>query len=1025
MKQIVFSIGLFLIGLNVGWSQNTVTGTVTDEEGETLIGVNIFAPEQNTGTVTDLDGTYSINVPADGKLQFSLVGYSPEDVDVNGRSVINVTMKEGVALDEVVVTALGISREKKALGYSVTEVSGDEVSTVKETNVVNSLAGKVSGVVITQSAAGPGSGSRVIIRGNNSLTGNNQPLYVVDGVPIDNSGFGSAAGGGTGEYARTDYGTGVSDINPDDIASISVLKGPNAAALYGSRAANGVILITTKKGSAQKGIGVTYSTNYTFSNPLLLPQYQNQYGQGTQGDITDDFESLKTIGASWGAPLDGSSQLYYTGEQRPYTAQPDNVKDFFRTGSNWVNTLALEGGTSDMNMRFSYTNTDANSILPNSGIDRNNFNLRGFANLSDKLTLDARITYFTQKAKNRVTQGTEGIMAYVYDIPRNLRLEDYKDYQNESDLSVRTYSSSNGNPYWILYNDKNEDQRNRFQGFAKATYQFNDWLSGFARIGTDYVNQDIQSVSAYGHWFYSTGRFNYSTHNTTETNSDFLLMANKRFSDNLALNANFGGNLLLSTAESQSVFGEDFKIPTKATTSSARTLQPGYTPQSKKKVHSLYASASLSWQNMIYLDFSGRNDWSSTLPADNRSYFYPSVSLSYLLNESLNMRNVDLAKLRISWAQVGSDTGPYQLQNFYNLQQDSYLDRTTLTRPGVRLNPDLKPEQTKSLEFGTELRFLQNRVYTDISYYSISSENLIMDVPVPASTGYSTFRTNVGKITNKGFEVLLGGVPVSGPDFNWDVSLNFSHNQNELVELVEELENFTFSTTNSGTARVQATVGGGFGDIYGRTWRRTDDGRIIVDATGRPQASDNLVHLGNYQPDWVGGLSNTLNYKDFSLRFLIDFRFGGQLYSGTDAALDGSGVSKKSLKYRDGGVLVDGVVNTGTADAPVYEANTNQISAQQYWGAVSGIASEYIYDQDNMRLREISLMYKIPAAILGDSFIKGLNVGLVGRNLFFLFKDSPSFDPESSYSTSNFSQGFLFYNLPSTRQLGVNLSVKF
>lgn len=1025
MKQMIICIAILFGCLSFTWGQNQVTGQITDKEGQPLIGVNVFAPAQNTGTITDLDGTYTIQVPKDGTLRISLVGYTPEEVQVNQRSVIDITLQEGVALDEIVVTALGITRKKKALGYSVTELDGEAFSTVKETNIVNSLAGRVSGLVITQSAAGPGSGSRVIIRGNSSLTGNNQPLYVVDGVPIDNSGFGSAAGAGTGEYSRTDYGTGISDINPDDIASISVLKGPNAAALYGSRASNGVILITTKKGSARKGIGVTYSTNLTFSNPLLLPQYQNQYGQGTLGDIPDDFEVLKTIGGSWGAPLDGSSQLYYTGEQRPYTAKPDNVKNFFRTGSNWVNTLVLEGGTTDLNMRFSYSNTDAKAILENSGLSRNNFNLRGFAKLSDKLTLDSRITYFTQEVRHRITQGTEGIMAYLYDIPRNLRMEDYRDYQNEDDLSVRTYSSSNGNPYWGLYEDTDKDQRNRFYGFAKATYQFTDWLSGFARIGTDFVNQDIQSISAYGHWFYPTGRFNFRTYTTSETNSDFLLMANKRFNDTWSLDASIGGNLLYNNYKSQSVFGEDFKIPTKATTNSAKTLNPGYSPLSEKKVHSLYGLASLSFRDMIYLDVTGRNDWSSTLPASNRSYFYPSVSLSYLLSEMLNMRNVDLAKLRVSWAQVGSDTGPYQLQNYYNLQQNSYLGRTTLTRPGVKLNPDLKPEQTKSLEFGLELKFLQNRIYTDISYYNITSEDLIMDVPVPASTGYSRFRTNVGRITNKGFEVLIGGVPVSTPNFEWDLSLNFSHNENKLVELVEELENFTFSTTNSGIARVQATVGGGFGDIYGRTWRRTDDGRIVVDATGRPLSSDELVILGNYQPDWIGGLMNTLNYRDFSLRFLIDFRLGGQLYSGTDAGLDASGVSKRTLQYREAGVVVDGVVNTGTPEAPVYEQNTKSISAQQYWGSISGIASEYIYDQTNIRLREVSLMYRLPSSILGDGFVHGLSVGLIGRNLLFFMKDSPNFDPESSYSTSNFSQGFLYYNLPSTRQLGVNFTIKF
>lgn len=1024
MKQSVLFIILCFLSFSIS-AQITVEGNVTDSNGDPLIGANVFCSANNSGTITDFDGNFSITVPGDATLQFSLVGYSTQTIEIEERTEINITLQEGIALNEVVVTALGISRDKKALGYAVTEIGGSDVNTVKETNVVNSLSGRVAGVVITQSTGGPASGSRVVIRGNNSLTGNNQPLYVVDGVPIDNSGFGSAAGSGAGEYSRTDYGTGVSDINPDDIESISVLKGPNAAALYGSRASNGVVLITTKKGTAQKGIGVTYSSNFTFENPLIIPELQNQYGQGSQGDITSDLEVLQTQGGSWGAPLDGSQQLYYTGEQRPYLARPDNVSDFFRTGSNWVNTLALEGGNENANMRFSYTNNQAESILPNSGIGRHNFNLRGNARLSDRLTLDAKITYFTQDAKNRVTQGTEGIMAYLYDIPRNLSLADYEDYQNESDLSVRTYGSSNGNPYWILYNDRNEDQRNRFYGFAKATYQFSDWLSGFARIGTDYVNQNIESVTSFGHWFFPSGRFNYRKFKTTETNADFLLIANKRFNEDWSINGNLGGNLLYATSENIGIFGEDFKIPTKATTASARNLVPSYTPTSEKKVNSLYASASLSYKDMIYLDLSGRNDWSSTLPENNRSYFYPAASLSYLLSESLNMRNLNLAKLRVSWAQVGSDTGPYQLDNFYNLQQNSYLDLTTLTRPSVRLNPDLQPEQTTSLEFGAEVRIFDNRVYGDFSYYDIKSKNLIMDVPVPASTGYSTFRTNVGEMSNKGVELLIGGVPVANEDFTWDVSLNMAHNDNQLVELVDELENFVFSTTNSGNVVVQATVGGGFGDIYGNTWMTNDAGEIVVDATGRPQASDQRVFLGNYQPDWTGGFNNTLTYNDFSLRLLLDFRIGGQLYSGTDAGLDGSGVSSRTLRYRDNGVTVEGVVNTGTADSPVYESNSQSITAQQYWGSISGIPSEYIYDQTNLRLREVSLSYKVPSKYLSNKFIKGLSIGLVGRNLFFFYKDIPNFDPESSYSTSNFSQGFLFYNLPTTRRLGANLTVKF
>lgn len=1031
MKQIVISFLLFFIAGGL-FAQQTVTGIVTSgEDNSPLPGASIVLLGTTTGAVTNADGNYSIELPdLTGTLSFSFIGFQTTQEAVDGRTTINITLSPSTeVLDEVVITALGITREKKALGFAVTEVSGAEMNQVKESNVINQLSGRVAGVVITQSAAGPGSGSRVVIRGNNSLTGNNQPLYVVDGIPMDNSGFGSAAGSGTANYRRDDYGTGVSDINADDIESISVLKGPNAAALYGSRASNGVIIINTKTGKRTSGVGVTYSGNFTFESPLLLPKLQNEYGGGTDGNIPATWDEYMTrAGSSWGPRMDGSNQFYFTerDETRPYNAQPDNVKDFFETGHNIVNTVAFDFGSEKVNSRLSYTNTQSSSILPNADLVRNNLNLRTTANLSDKLSFDAKVTYFKQEANQRPAQGTEGIMAYVYDMPRNAAIADLEDYQNE-DLTVKSYQQNTGNPYWIQYNDVKNDIRDRVLGFAKVNYKFTDYLQAHVRIGTDYLNARGQSIEQYGHWFYSTGRFSNSMRTLQETNLDFLLMFDKEFGD-FQVTVNAGGNLMTNKYTAMSISGEDFKIPTKPIVSGANIINtPGFTPNRVKKVHSLYGQASLSFRRMIYLDVTGRNDWSSTLPEDEWSYFYPSASLSLLLNELIGLESsvLNYSKLRFSWAQVGNDTDAYLLDNSFNLRGStaSYLGLTILTRPGTYYEP-IRPEEATSIEGGLELSLLNNRMYLDFSAYQITSRDLIMTIPVPAATGYSSFHTNVGEITNKGLEFLVGGFPVKTQDFSWDVSLNLARNKNELVELIEDLSTYTFSSTNAGNVIVQATVGGEYGEIWGQDIKRTPGGDLWLDATGRPQADEEFVLLGNYQPDWTGGLMNSFSWKGLILSALIDFRFGGEVFSGSDAGLDGTGTSERTLEYREG-TTVDGMVNTGTPEAPVFEPNTLQITGQDYWGSMSGIAANYIYSQTNIRLRELTLVYRLPGDILGDSFVRGLSFGVVARNLGFLYKDIENFDPESSYSTSNYAQGMLWYNLPTTRSIGFNVNISF
>jgi len=1031
-SRLLFVFLLVLASMNVMAQEKTITGTVTSllDDGP-LPGTSItVGSDASRGTLTDFDGKYSIEASVGEQLIFSFIGMKTVTYTVGPDHVINVALAEDAAqLDEVVVTALGVSREKKALGYAVTELGSDEVNTVKSANVAESLTGKVAGVVVNESG-GLGSGSRVVIRGNNSLTGQNQALIVVDGIPIDATG--NESGGGV--YSSNVTGGGLSDINAEDIESMTVLKGPNAAALYGSRAANGVILITTKKGAEGAGWGVGINSNTMVGNAMFLPDYQNTYGHGTDGRVYTDLVEMG--GSSWGPVMDGSSQLYYTGEDKPYSAQSGNVDDFFQSSIQTINALTLEKGDENFTVRFSYTNNYSTSIVPGSELRSNNFNLRSTVNLTDKLSFDGKATYFDQKLNNRINLGTEGSLAYVYGMPRSVRNNDLKTYQKEnpalydpaagvSDYDVISYGgtgSSIGNAYWMQEHDINDQNRGRFLGFAKLNYQFNDWLSAFIRAGGDVTNVSSEGVNQVGNHFYRYGRLSYGTSRFSEFNTDALIMADVDLTDKLHLNALLGGNLSKRTSQRMGISGSQFKIPTRAFYANTSVQNPSnHQPEAIKKVNSIYASASFSWDNFVFLDLTGRNDWSSTLGEENNSYFYPAASFSVLLERFIDPEKdvLNLLKLRGSWANVGNDTGVYQIDQAYSVASQGYLGLTTVSAGNVKFNPDLKPENVASSEIGIEATFFGNRLYTDMSWYNIETTDMIFDVPVTPSTGYSFYRSNIGKITNTGFEFLVGGVPIQNDNFSWDVSFNFAKNDNKLVELIDGLEAFSLNTTNSGNINIRAEVGGSIGDIYGTVWKTDDDGNRLVNDEGRPVESSELEYLGNASPDWTGGLMNRFNYKNWTLNFLIDGRFGGQIYSQTSSSLDGSGVSSRSLEYREGGVVVDG--NNETTGAP----NTVNITAQQYWGSYSDIGESYVYDQTNVRLREFALTYNLSSDVARKIGMTNASIALIGRNLFFLYKDADDIDPDATLGTTLGGQGISSNNVPTIRSMGLNINLKF
>ncbi len=812
MKKKLLLCALVSLTFSLAATAQQITGSVSDDNGIPLPGASIVIEGTSDGTTTNFDGNFTIDASQGSTLVISYVGYESQEIVV-GSSPINVQLISDNALDEVVVTALGLTREKKSLGYSVTEVDGDEINSLKDNNIASSLMGKVAGLNITQSGT-IGSASRITLRGNNSVNGMNQALIVVDGIPINADGIES---GQNADYSSTVIGGGITDINAYDIESISVLKGPNASALYGSRAGNGVILITTKTGSETEGLGISLNTNLTADTPMFLPDFQNEYAQGTLGaaytDIATDFGS-----SSWG-PKMGASQMYFDGTPRVSQAYPDNVKDFFNTGIKAITSISIQNASENGSVRFSYTNNDTQGMIPNSSMISHNFNLRGVMNLSDKLSIDAKATYFTQEVNGRQQMGGEGIMGVLYQMPRSVDINDLKKYQVDNpgttdEFKVLNYGGSNSqtaNPYWMANHDEYNERRNRFFGFAKINYEFTDWLSAFVRVGADVTDTKTKRITKPGHHFYRGGRMDLNTISSGELNTDLVFTAKKDITSDLNVVVNAGGSLSKRTYQGYYQFGENFKIPTKFfLNNAANILAPNETPLTTKKVNSAFASANFAYQGFLYVDLTSRNDWSSTLGEENRSYMYNSASVSAILNSFVDpeQKLFNLLKLRAGYAQVGNDTDPYQLYQTFDVPGQGYLGLTTLSAPTIKLNEDLKPEQVTSIEFGLEGSMLNNRLNFDISIYDKETTDMIFNVPVPAATGFQFFKENVGKVSNKGVEITLGGRIIQNSKLVWDSSLNYSKNENELLELINDVESFTYMTTNDGQVALRAQVGG-------------------------------------------------------------------------------------------------------------------------------------------------------------------------------------------------------------------------
>lgn len=1018
MKKLLLQLLVVLL-TSVPALAQTVSGTVTSStDGQPLPGVSILVKGTNTGTTSDIQGNFTVTATPDQTLVLSFIGYSTKEVLVGNSTNLNITLSEDVSqLDEVVVTALGIEREKKELGYSVQDVAGDRLIEARDANVANALAGKVAGVQIKQNSTGVGGSTRITIRGNNTISGSNQPLIVVDGIPMSN--FASSPDDYWGNSA-VDKGSGLGDISPDAIASISVLKGPAAAALYGSRAANGVILVTTKTGKGSTG-GVILNSNFTFENPMMTPEFQNRYGQGLGGTFNNN------VVGSWGPEMDGSTQAMALGNL-PYAARDNDLyKDFLRTGTTWTNSLEFSKTSGDMTFMANVTRLDNKAVIPNSGLDRTSINLRTTAEVTKWLKFDGKINYINQNADNRIALALDPNNVFMDNLyrPRSVAFSDYNPYRSTNwkradgkpAAYVQDHNSAPDNVYWSAYRNQNSDKRDRYIGFAALDFTLTDWLSLKLRTGMDNYSSLYDLTRATGNPYWEQGgSYRVQSERFLETNSDFLLMAKKEFSK-IGVVASLGGNTMKQTSSLSNNFSGELEVPDFYSISAGKEHRADFW-RAEKQINSIYGSVSLSYANQLYLDLTGRNDWSSTLPKSNNSYFYPSVGASWLFTETFgSVGPLTFGKLRASWAQVGNDTDAYMLENYFSLNYNIRDELMNVTRSNIRANPNLKHETIQSVEAGLEVLF-GDRLGLDFTWYKTNTFDQIVKLDIPPATGFSYDLINAGDVQNTGVEVALNATPVRTNDISWESSLNWSMNRNKVVKLHERSKRQILSL-GATPVQIIAEEGGSYGDIYGTGYLRDENGNKIVDGNGLPVADPNRKVLGNAMPKGMLGWSNTVTYKNISLGFLIDMTYGGDIYMGSIAMGTRHGTLAMTENNREGGLVVPGVVQGDGG------ANTTAVTAEQYWKAISPIHEEFIYDATNVRFRELTLSYTLPQSMLSSTPFKSVKAGVVARNLFMIYSTTEGFDPEAGYSTASSALGMEFASMPTMRSIGFNVRLGF
>lgn len=1007
-----------------------LTGVVRDEKGAGLPGVSVVLKETQRGTTTVADGTFALDIP-DGNavLVFSFVGYKRQEVTVGNQTNLSVNLEpESSTLNEVVVTAFGISKEKKALAYAVTEVKGSEFTQARENNVANALTGKIAGVNATGMATGPGGSSRIIIRGNGSLNGNNQPLYVINGMPMDNS----IPGGGTapdGNGMNVDRGDGIGGINPDDIESISVLKGGPAAALYGARASNGVILITTKKGRAQKGLGVEINSNTTFDDIAVIPNWQYEFGQGVDGKKPTTLTEAKSTGRlSYGARMDGLPTIQVDGQLHPYSPQRDNLKNFYRTGSNYINSVAFTGGNESVNFRLGLNNTSANSIVPNSSFTRRIANLNLNALLGKKLSIETVFQYNSEAGKNRPKVGYADmnphwatyLIANVVDI-RSLAPGYDPVTGKETEWNPVPAAP---NPYLVINKFKNDDTKNRFISQGSVRYDILDNLFIKGSVSQDYYSFSSEYVQPTNNAFQPLGTYDARKVTSSETNGMLTLNYNTAFfNKDLSFSALAGANAQKAIYDQTRIEGSEFTVPYfySYTNLAASTTTPTYL---KSAINSVFGSVDLGYKDVAYLTLSGRQDWFSVLNPKRNSIFYPSVGGSLILSDALRLpKAITFAKLRASWAQVGGATvNAYQIYQYYSMQQGGHNGRPVQVLSSSQVpNPDLKPLTSTTYEGGIEAKFLNNRLGIDLTLYNRKTTDDIVTSNIALSSGYTSALLNVGELVNKGVELLLTGTPVKTGAFGWDVSYNMAYNRSKIERLADGISGIDIGA-GVGGGLVRNVLDRPYGTVWGYRKKTDAAGNVVFNNASGYAVRGDLEEIGQGTPPLTMGITNNVRYKNFSLNFLIDGKFGSIVYSNLYQYAYRFGLPQETLPGRETGVTVTGVTPEGNPFTKTWKKE----DVDTYYDNDKNYTAMFMFNNDFVKLRQVVLSYNLPIGQLSFLKLQSASISLVARNLAILYKDKKNqyFDPESGYTSTN-AQGLEAFGVPRTRSLGVNLMVKF
>ncbi len=1039
-----------------------VKGKIVDPlDGSAMPGVTIFVNDQAIG-MSNADGTFQMSVARGATISFTFIGYQQQKLVIT-KPEDNLIIKlatDAKQLNEVVVTALGIEREEKALGYSVTTVQGNEIAETMPNNWTDALSGKVAGVNLVKSNGGPAGSNKIILRGETSLDGNNEALIVVDGVVTSSSG-GRRTGNGSSAYlsddSPVDFGSSLADINPEDIESVSVLKGPGASALYGARGANGAIIITTKKGSSiQKGMGITFSSNTTFATINRWPDYQNEYGQGaTAQDLhysygaTEDGPSTFSTSSAWGPKFNG--QMYYQYDPATYRqiptgrtlwrAYPDNRKDFFETAKTFTNSVSVSGGTTNTSARLSFTNSQNSWIVPNTGYDRNTVALQVSHKVNDKLKLDSKINYTNRWSDNLPTTGynNQTIMYFIRGLTPNMDINWFKNYWvpgKEQIEQWKPFSNLLDNPYLQAYEMLNKSNRHNFVGNVSATYSFTKELSLMVRSSIDFMSEARSQQRPKNTNKYIDGMYREQEINTHEQNSDFLLRyENNKLSD-FEFTVSFGGSTMNNKYSMNEYRAEKLLYPGIYTLANSKVNLIPIKRREEFGVNSLYGLFTVGYKDFLFLDITGRNDWTSTLVTpvtptsvteEKRSvpsFFYPSFNLSAVLSEAFVLPSqISLLKLRGSWAEVGSGgVEPYLTSYTYNPKVNF---ASGLGNPTTLPNPDLRPLRTQSLEFGLDLRLFKSRLNLDVAVYKNNTFDQIFNRPIDPASGYSSIVTNSGEVENKGIEIQVNGTPIKNlKGFTWNVFGTYAANRNTVVSLSDSTNAQVLTTVYGSRGTVEARVGGRLGDMYGFGYERSPDGQIIYE-NGYPVLGDSLIYLGNYAPKWRASLGNEFRYKRFKLNILFDAQFGGVGYSLTHAVLMEEGKLKKTLPGRYNGIIGDGVIANSDGTYRPNDVVATVIRDYYYAHFNRDNLEANTFSTDFIKLRELRLDYNLPSSLTKKLKMQNASIGIYGRDLL-VFSNWPAFDPEfGTLGDGDISSGSEIAQFPSTRTMGVSLNVSF